>query len=363
MKTRSSVTLPALFTALLASAPAVAELPRFGTFVSAKAKERELPTYPYQARMSLREGWVITSFCIDANGNVRDPVIERSSGAKEFELRTLKVIPTWKYEPATLNGEPVEQCATRVRFSFSMQGMPLGARPQFVRGWKAAQKLIDAKDFAGADAKLVALKPENNYEFARVHFARARIAELRTDRREQYEEIQAALRFSDSVEKPLKADAKRAAFALATNLSLWADAVALYDELKTDYPQELSEPLKEMGEKIVGQVRGERPLGTDGKLTCRCDKESQQALWETSLLRREFGFRDVSGKVDRFELRCEGHRFSAAFTTEQTFRVPESWGDCRLYVFGDEGAKFRLVEMPDTATAQTPPASAPSEQS
>ncbi|MBM4383772.1 MAG: energy transducer TonB [Deltaproteobacteria bacterium] len=362
MKKRSRMTVFALFAALLVCAPAAADLPQFGTFVSAKPVERRNPSYPATAISRWKEGWVVVSYCIDATGAVRDPVIDRSSGAKEFERAALNSIPKWKYEPATLDGAPVEQCATQVRLSFNMEG-PLGARQEFAKPWRAAQKLIDANDLAGAEAKLSELVPENNYESARMHFARARIAEKRNDRRAQYEETQSARRFEYGVEKRLKADATRSAFALATNLQLWADALSLYEELKTEYPKELSEPLRNVGEEIAGKVKGDKAIATAGELTCRCDKEAQPALWEARLLRREFGFVDVVGKIERFELRCQGRRFTAKFETAKNWRVPDEWGACRLYVFGDEGAKFRLIEMPDAATAQAQPATKSNEQS
>jgi TonB family protein len=357
---RRPLTLFALFSALLASAPATADLPQFGTFVAAKPLQRHNPSYPAAAQAAWKEGWVIVSYCIDTSGSVRDPVIDRSSGSKDFERAALRTLPKWKYEPATLDGVPVEQCATRVRLSFQFGG-PLGARPKFAKSWRAAQKLIDANDLAGAEAKLAVLVPENDYEAARIHFARARIAERRRDLRAQYEETQSALRYSHGVEKSLKGDAKRSAFALATNLRLWADALSLYEELEEDDPQELSDSLRTTGEALTSHVKGDHGLATTGELTCRCDEENQQALWEVRLLRREFGFADVKGKIERFELRCQGRRFTAKFETDKNWRVPPKWGACQLYVFGDAGATLRLVEMPDTTTAQAPPE--PSERS
>lgn len=359
---RRPLTLFALLIAQLASAPAAADLPQFGTFVSAKPVQRKNPSYPADALAAWKEGWVLVSYCIDTSGSVRDPVIDRSSGAREFERAALRVIPKWKYQPATLDGMPVEQCATSVRLSFQFGG-PLGARHSFAKPWRDAQKLIDANDLAGAEAKLAVLMPENDYEAARVHFARARIAEKRSDLRAQYEEVQSALRYSHGVEKRIQGDVKRAAFALAANLSLWADALSLYEELKEDHPKELSDPLRTVGEALTSHVKSDKGLATSGELTCRCDKESQPALWATRLLRREFGFADVKGNIERFELRCQGRRFTAKFETDKNWRVPPEWGACQLYVFGDEGATLRLVEMPDTTTAQAPPEPEPSERS
>jgi hypothetical protein len=108
-------------------------------------------------------------------------------------------------------------------------------------------------------------------------------------------------------------------------------------------------------------VRSEKLISSEGELTCRCDKEVQPAIWETKLLRREFGFASAEGKVDRFELRCARYRFTAAFVLDKNWRVPEAWGACSLYVFGEEGAKVKLIEMPAPIAAQPAPVSAKSE--
>ena len=337
------------------AAPARAELPSYGDFVFPKVIQRRNPSYPTSALMHWKEGWVEASFCIDAQGNSHDPVIERSSGLAVFEEAVLKVLPDWKYEPPTLNGEPIEICDVPVRLTFSVAGRPLGARPQFAKQWRAASRLIDAGDAAGAQVRIEALTPENNYESARMHFARARIAEKRGDARAEFEEMQSALRFSNAIERSLKRDAKRRSFHLAIKLGLWADALALYEELKKDRA-EVSDAERAAGEELVALVNGDRALATDAELTCRCDAALQSALWETRLLRREFGFRDARGRIERFQVRCQRRRFGAPFEADKSWTVPASWGECRLYVFGDEGAKVQLIEYASEGAKDPAPA-------
>jgi hypothetical protein len=85
------------------------------------------------------------------------------------------------------------------------------------------------------------------------------------------------------------------------------------------------------------------------------------ANWEHTLLRREFGFARIEGQVDRFELRCDWRRVVGEVNTSDAWRVPDSWGNCDVFVFGDPGARVRLVEFPPPATAgpEAPPPAAP----
>ena len=347
--------LPALIALALSSlcAPAFAEGElQLGTLVNATPIERHNPSYPVSAAEQLKEGWVFISFCIDVQGNVHTPVIERSSGVPEFERASLKAILRWKYAPARLNGEPVEQCQASFRLQFSMRGLGLGARPAFTHQWKAASRLINEANLAEAKLALDALIPHNNYESAYLAVARARVAENTGDVKQQLSDLRTALMQSESMEKSLRRSVRRRVFALELQQSDWAAAHETYAAL-ADQVDELSESEKNAGAKLAALVTGDTTLATHGELECRCDKANGAPLWSAPLLRREFTFSETSGKIDQIELRCLRHRFSAVFEANKGWRVPEAWGQCTLYVFGEEGAKFKLVEMaPQVAAAE-----------
>ena len=357
-----SMGLALLVAPLLAgTALAAEEPPTLGLFIEAKPIVRRSPSYPPSAQSQWKEGWVLASFCVDATGNVREPVIERSSGAPEFERQVLRALPRWKYEPARLNGAAVEHCEREVRFAFSIEGHSIGARPVFIRSWKAAMQLIEVGDVAEARAQLAELKPWNNYESARLALARAQAAQIEGKRSEQLRELHSALSFAENLEKPLRAQVRRHVFALEVNLEKWASALETYADLQKEPDAPISAEELRVGEELVALVASDKTLGTNGELACRCAKENGEPLWAARLLRREFGFSEAAGKIDRFEVRCETHRFTAKFETGTNWTLPESWGRCSVYVYGEEGATFRLLEAP-AAVASEAPASAPAAQ-
>jgi hypothetical protein len=54
--------------------------------------------------------------------------------------------------------------------------------------------------------------------------------------------------------------------------------------------------------------------------------------------------------VDRAELRCDWHRYVNAVTPDTVWRVPADWGKCDLFVFGTDGTRFEVLELPAEST-------------
>lgn len=328
--------------------------PTTSTLTTAKALKRKNPRYPTTALYGWKEGWVHVSFCIGADGAVADPVIEESSGIKEFERELLRVMPSWRYSPALRDGVPVEQCEVSVRMTFSIAGRELGARPAFVREWKALYLKIEAGDLDGASAALDVLRPENNYENARIAMARSRIAEERGDREAQLDAVHDALRFPQHIEKKLASKMRRLRFGLELTTHEYAAALASFKELEERDAKVLNDAERKAGDQLRTLIASEGAIATPGKLERRCHKDNGSPLWTVGMLRREFSFSEAAGSLERFELRCKEKRFSSPFSIESAWKIPESWGDCTLFVFGDEGATLKLVEYAGA------PASAPS---
>ena len=67
-------------------------------------------------------------------------------------------------------------------------------------------------------------------------------------------------------------------------------------------------------------------------------------MWWHTLLRRTAGIEAVSGSLDRVELRCDWRRVKAKPEKDRAWRIPPEWGDCSIYVFGEPGSTFQLLE-------------------
>jgi TonB family protein len=76
--------------------------------VHPKLIHKETLKYPEAARKHKVEGHVIVMATIDREGIPRAPsVVKMSPGAEELAAAAVDAVLKWRYEPATLNGEPV----------------------------------------------------------------------------------------------------------------------------------------------------------------------------------------------------------------------------------------------------------------
>jgi hypothetical protein len=75
--------------------------------------------------------------------------------------------------------------------------------------------------------------------------------------------------------------------------------------------------------------------------------------WVHDLLRRSFSLGNVNGRIDVVDLRCERstNRYDS-FPGEAVWEVPESWGECGVYIKGAPGTTFVFREHP-TGTPAT----------
>lgn len=77
------------------------------------------PPYPPALRSARIEGTVVLEFVIDENGNVRNPVVVRSSDAG-FNRVSLDTIRKWRFDPGQKDGKVVK-VRMRVPFVFNLK--------------------------------------------------------------------------------------------------------------------------------------------------------------------------------------------------------------------------------------------------
>ena len=70
-----------------------------------------------------------------------------------------------------------------------------------------------------------------------------------------------------------------------------------------------------------------------------------QGAYSQHLLRRLVGFTSESfDDLKEYDLRCEFRRVKGTPKPERAVRIPEEWGDCRIYVYGVPGTEFQFVQ-------------------
>jgi protein TonB len=75
------------------------------------------PMYPYKAKRMEIEGYVRVKFLVDEEGTVSRVSVLEASPKGVFEDSVLQTLPTWKFSPGKVIGEPVSSwVVTTIRF-------------------------------------------------------------------------------------------------------------------------------------------------------------------------------------------------------------------------------------------------------
>lgn len=323
--------------------------------------QQVVPEYPEEARRRGQEGFVTLNFVVEPDGSAADPIVEDSSGIKELEKAAIASILRTRYKPATWNGKPIQQCATRQIYHFIISGRELGARLEFVSNYKQVVKLNEQQRSAEADAKLDEMVKKgawNNYESARLWLMRASFQERRGDELGALRSYRrATLGRGMHLEPKIYRSVLTEVFRLEVKMLEFADALETYSVMTLLKPPMTNEAVARVVGEIRDAISGSKILAFPGTVEFRTGCEEGASNWQHTLVRRKFAFSDTQGRIDEFQLRCDLKRVRDKVSIEKTWEVPRSWGHCEVFVFGDRGAKVTLLEYPaDTHAATKPPA-------
>jgi len=136
-------------------------------------------------------------------------------------------------------------------------------------------------------------------------------------------------------------------FVLQDKAGHYADAARTFGRtLKADENSELAAELAPRAAEIEALVTSDQALTANATIYNPCDCDAGKPHWHYKHARRTFSFANLSGNVVSFEARCETHRIRDEVEVGKSWTLAPEWGNCRVFVFGDDGASFGFVEHP-----------------
>ncbi len=360
----SLVLCGALFAADAAAQPAPSPEGRNDVYITAEPLQRTPPNYPLRALNDRREGWVTVSFIISEEGDVIEPMIEDSSSA-DFDATTLRAIKSWRYKPATLGGRPVEQSMVQTTIYYKMQDAK-GASAQFIKKYRSMYPLIAAKNFAEAGPLLQELDEGelNFYEEAWLWWLK--YVYLDATGTADPDALMAALRKAlgstgnendDYLEPDIFVAASQRLYVLQARAGDLSGAVAAFKRLEASKTAKRSKLYKEVVESLEPSYREITSLVAGDKVLRQTARVDEHNYWVHRMLRRSFAFGDVQGgKLEVVDVRCtRANRRFVSLPENAVLKIPDTWGDCSVYIKGAEGTKFTFDEYPAAYAAAVDP--------
>lgn len=346
--------IPAALALAIVVSPVLAEESNgaadLGVGTRAEPLERPKANYPGSELARGAEGWVEVCFSITAEGNVSDIIINDLVGPKAFASSAIATMKSWKYKPATWQGQPVPQLNNYISMTFALRPLRPGASSRRVREYKEIRAMIAAGNLVEADQRLDTIFEQdlNLYELAFFNMQRAAIAHLE----KEYGTESYYLRRVSTAERLIGQKASRSVmsklFVAHVNARQYATALHVYEELAQEQASiENWQELEEIHAQLIQARDGNQPYYTEG--TVRETQDPATGHWYQQLLKRSIEFSDINGELDRFEFRCDKKVFTDKITSGKNWSVPDEWGACSIYVYGKPGTTFKLFEMPKSS--------------
>ena len=319
--------------------------------VKAKPVVRSAPRYPQSELRDGRQGWVKLSYVVDTEGQIVDPVVQDSSGSSAFEKAALRTVEDWRYEPATWNGVPVQQCQTEVMISFAIEGEETLVTAMFHRRYRRIRNAIEEGDLGKASELIASAREKLKLSLAErtwLWVAVARIEALRGNPDAQLRALRKATEGSGRwIDRKIYPNLLLVRTSLEMQKSNWSTAMQTHRrlvELSPDLPQ--MEQVNRNIETIRAAIDGEDIFAVPGRIGDKEDCVDCATNWHYDPLRRNFSIAELDGSLKNIEFRCDWRRVVTEAEEGMTWQLPEHYGDCSVVVFGEPGTTFKFLEMP-----------------
>jgi TonB family protein len=290
------------------------------------------------------EALVRIRYTIGSDGHVQDASVVGVIGPKSFSDKAMDAVKQWTFQPATLDGKPVQESRT-INFIFDLPNREPGARPEVVTAYKNAVKLIASGklDEAEAELKKQQAKPDLNfYERGMMANLLGSIALRRKDFQDAAQQVKIATDFYTKELPPavtIQLYKTRIVASLATGNLM--DAMGATNQLKKVKGFAPDDPITNAVTDTRAQLNALPEFALAGKIPDAADADGQQLY----LYRRDFGFAGIVGSLDKFDLSCKQQTVESKISDTAEWHVPRNWSQCYLFVRGAPGTTFKLVQF------------------
>lgn len=324
--------------------------------LAATALEKAAPLFPDSEDLRKgQEGWVRLNFVVTPDGAAVEPIVVDSVGGEAFEKAALDAVGQWRFESSE-----AEIANNSVAFRFEHSDDSGRASRNFMRWYRLILTELANEDVDKARENLDRTKAFggwNLYESTILSIVEGRVAESEGNSTLSRAAYRRALGINDSA--ALTAKTKRELLTslvrLETEQQRFVSAQEALEALRET--RGFAKALASLTEEIEQlEAASEHPtaINVAGNIAAPCECESGQAVWAHRPSRRHFTIENIDGNVERLEARCDNDRLIATVDLEAAWTLPADWGDCEVFVFGDEGAKFAFIESSETSQYPAP---------
>lgn len=289
-----------------------------------------------------KEGWVRLDFMVDTNGEPYEIVVTESVGDEVFHDAAIRALEKSRFEPARFEGEPLD-AGHYLYYHFEMDSS--GARPWFVRGYRAVMKAVGNGNRKRADRLLEELDsggPLNLYEDAFLHVAKSAYYTAWGNERQQLKALDRAVGHRSAekrIPEWLYTSLQRARFLLLVKTQDFGRAMQTFETL-SEYT--LDEDVLAKLRVVMGELE---TLRHDDRGYSVPGDFADRYIWSYHLFKDEFFLGDVEGQIEEIKLRCTRKYVFLRFDPDLQYKIEPEYQPCHLQLVGDPGTTFTLTQL------------------
>lgn len=322
------------------SSPSTKDIP-LEVFQGPQIKTMPLPRYPMAELNAGVEGWVDINFMVSPEGKPYELTVRSSSGInKGLEKSVLRAAEKWTFEPATLDGNPIDSSSMQ-KITFKISDLSNGAGRDFVRGHKDLLAAITANDQSAANAAFKKMQVKNLYEDAYYGLSQFLYAEKWGNIEQQLSGVRRAVageQVATYLPKKVFSNVLLQQFRLELETQDFGSLLQTWETMeKGAVDNSTLDKLRPTVAKVKLLKADSRAYKVPGRL--------RDGYWNYYLFKNTFRIDVLKGRVSQVKLRCDKKYVFFQFDPNRDYLVSDKFGKCIIEVLGDADTQFELMQM------------------
>jgi len=314
-----------------------------------EGSSKTFSSYPAAEARMARTARVWISYIVNKDGTVSQPMIEQINNAA-FSDTIIKWTTFLDFEPATLDGEPVDSLVRERRGFDIAYGQRSGRvsttlfnklNKQF--GEELAKPQPNQKRLEKLLKKLLKIRHGGALAYEFISRRRYQLAKKFLDRDAQIYAIRERILSNDRgimAENGTIIDQELIGLLLEAGYQ--GEALEAYNNARRKLNSAQRSRLWDLfGDKIT-QIR--ENIDNDQEFA-RLISIGDNGYMFLPMLKRNFKFADVESELNTLKLRCDRRFEEFNYTAGSEYQLPAKWGACQLQVLGTSGSNAQLIQF------------------
>jgi len=299
------------------------------------------PPQPVNAAGDALEGVVTLRYSVLADGTPANIRVVDVLPSSIDSGPTLEAFGGWEFLPASRDGTAIDWHNNETKIVFRSRGGASPTADAFAAGYTEVASLLEAGEYDDALAASRNLIAEHASRLSELGLALVQQAIIFDESDDAYSALGPLQAATDPEVPMLNGVELYAAVQLRLqveqSLSHTREAIQSYKRLTRALGPKDTNPIKMQGDGLMRLWDEEPLLAVFGRI--------DDGTWRYDLGRPLFYVDGIEGRITTLDAECDTRRISIDFDPDADYSLaPASFGSCTLFIHGDNGTKFQLIE-------------------